>query len=141
MQTRSQRYASVVHKQVSDIAEKYDSDEKDKEKDKEKARFKQQYGSMAQKLPVLIQTSGLAQALEFVNTRDKQDGKEREKPHLLLLHHIAEVVGMSSQELLDTSRTAELSTYMHLTQQVLASLLWYKRFAKSVLNVDQAEGD
>ena len=49
------------------------------------------------------------------------------------------VVGSSSEELLKRSRDAELAEYMDLTQKSLTALLWYKRFAQSVLKVDAAE--
>jgi hypothetical protein len=34
---------------------------------------------------------------------------------------------------------ADLVVYMQLTQQVLDALLWYKRFAQTVLGVDGTE--
>jgi len=45
--------------------------------------------------------------------------------------------------LLECAREAELTEYMLLTRQALAALLWYKRFAQSLLDVTdaQAAGD
>lgn len=121
MRTRNQEYAALIFQQVSEIEE----------------AAKKKYGSMAHKLPVLIRTAGLAQALEFVNTRS-------EEPQRRLLKHLAQVINGSMPEaLLARSRTEPLSEYMHLTHQVLTALLWYKRFAQSILRVevnDEAEG-
>jgi CRISPR-associated protein Cmr5 len=39
-------------------------------------------------------------------------------------------------DLLEASRTAPLSAYMRLTQEALQALLWFKRYAQSVLNVE-----
>jgi len=54
MQTLDQQYSASAYEQVLSIK---------KEKDYKK------YGAMAHKLPVLIHTAGLVQALEFVNSR------------------------------------------------------------------------
>jgi CRISPR-associated protein Cmr5 len=118
MLTRNQEYASKIFRQVSTITE-------DAEKKK--------YGSMAHKLPVLIRTAGLAQALEFVHTRP-------DEPQRRILDHLAKVVGCgTSDELLNKSRNDELSDYIQLTQKVMAALLWYKRFAQSVLKVEPGQ--
>lgn len=88
---------------------------------------RRKYGSLAHRLPVLVRTAGLAQALAFVEARGDKTGKE-------LLAHIAEVV--QEKELLKRSREAELEEYLYLTRKVLDALTWYKRFAQSVLGVE-----
>ena len=88
------------------------------------------YGSLAHKLPVLIKTAGLAQALAFVEARGGEEGKT-------LLTHIAQVVNQKDVDTLQKAvRTAELQAYIRLTQEILAALVWFKRFAQSVLKVD-----
>ena len=88
---------------------------------------------MAHKLPILIRTAGLAQALAFVDARGKDSQKQ-------LLQDLAGTVGkQNSVSLLRRAREAELSEYMLLTQQVMAALLWYKRFAQSVLGVEASD--
>lgn len=117
MRTREQEYAARIYQQVQGL------------KERQSRKEYQKYGVMAHKLPVLIRTAGLVQALAFVNARD-------EEMHNLLLTNIAETCGFSSQEeLLARSREAPLAAYMRLSQQVMATLLWYKRFAQSILNV------
>lgn len=114
MQTRDQKYAARVYDKVSKVLK----DERDS------------YGSMAHKLPVLIRSAGLVQALAFVDARGKE-------AHKHLLRDLAETVDQKDiQALLARARQAPLSEYMRLTQQVIAALLWYKRFAQSVLGVD-----
>lgn len=115
MRTRNQEYAAQIFKQVEQVGE----DERKK------------YGSLAHRLPVLIRTAGLSQALAFVDARGGAAGKK-------LLAHIAAVV--NEEELLARNRTAELAEYMRLTRNVLAALAWYKRFAQSVLGVEAGEG-
>ncbi|MGI8588294.1 MAG: type III-B CRISPR module-associated protein Cmr5 [Chloroflexia bacterium] len=113
MQTREQEYALKAFNDVSAM-KSLSEDKRDK------------YGSMAHKLPVLIRTAGLAQALAFVEARGTDEQKE-------LLKQLATATGHT--KLAQDSRTLQLGEYMRLTQQVLAALDWYKRFAQSVLDV------
>lgn len=128
MQTRNQKFAADIFRQVEPLkpADNESSTQKD---------IRQQYGSMAHKLPVLIRTAGLVQALVFAESR-KKDGINQ------LLNHLAEATGNTNKAtLINNSRLASLSEYMRLTQQTLDALLWYKRFAQSVLDVDATEED
>ena len=115
MQTRDQEYAVDVYERVSNVEE---DDRK-------------RYGAMAHQLPILIRTAGLAQALAFLDSRDN-------KAHKQLLTDLAGTVGKSGT-LLKSAREAGIGEYMHLTRQVMAALLWYKRFAQSVLDVKSSE--
>jgi len=122
MLTRTQQYAATIIAQVTEgLADVSEAQRK-------------KYGTMAHKLPVLVRTAGLAQALAFVDCR----GSEGQQ---LLLTHLREAI--ERPNLLAESRTVELSEYRRLTYEVLAALEWYKRFAESVLDVlpgDEAEG-
>lgn len=131
MLTREQQYAAKAFSQVCEL-----KDRRPEEKTK--------YGSMAHKLPVLIRIAGLSQALHFVDSRGNEDQRK-------LLRHLAETLNFTDddgekpktavEKLLDSSRTAQLSTYMRLTHQALAALQWYKRFAQSVLKVQSGADD
>lgn len=124
MQTRDQRYAEKIFEQVSQLLQKPKPEQK-------------QYGSMAHKLPVLIRTAGLAQALAFVEARGKD-------PHRDLLRHLEATIyggNANPNRLIARSREAQLTEYRQLTHSALKALLWYKRFAQSVLNVEAGEDD
>jgi len=124
MNTRNQEIASDVFNRVKEL---------------ENNPKKKQYGSMAHKLPVLIQTAGLAQALSFIDAKSKSPSG---RVLGTLLNDLALTLKtQGSQELLSRSRNAELSEYMHLTRQSLFALIWYKRFAQSVLGIEAAESD
>ena len=128
MNTREQRYARTVYTQVAEVKQQYP--------DKNHV-YRRKYGAMAHKLPVLIRTAGLAQALAFVESREEA-AKDAVKsgPLHRLLDHLAAVTDRGGRAaLLTASRELELGGYMRLTQQVLAALVWYKRFAESVLEV------
>jgi CRISPR-associated protein Cmr5 len=113
METRDQRFAASAYEMVKSVPKEQ--------------RVK--YGSMAHKLPVLIRTAGLAQALAFVEARGQE-------PHKLLLDHLAATMGQGKgADLSERSRKAYLPEYMRLTHEAIAALLWYKRFVQSVLDV------
>ncbi len=113
LQTRDQKYAVDAYNRVKTVHE----------------TARDRYGSMAHKLPILIRTAGLAQALAFVNARGKEE-------HKRLLNDLALTLKQQNREnLAETAMNAPLSEYIYLTQQALAALLWYKRFAQSVLDV------
>jgi CRISPR-associated protein Cmr5 len=118
VQTRDQKYATKIYRQVSEVA-----------KDE---TIRAKYGSMAHRLPMLIRTAGLAQAVAFVESR----GTAAQK---LLLEHLSETVGVTN--LGEASRRARIQEYMRLTNDVLAALVWYKRFAESVLDVDASQDE
>lgn len=113
--TREQRYARDVHKCVASY-------------EKQTKEFQEAYGSLAHKLPILIHSAGLAQAIAFVEARHKPDSPQRQ-----LLRDLEQVLGEAG--LAARSRMAPLPEYMQLTQRALAALLWFKRYAQSVLNV------
>lgn len=122
MQTRDQRYATTAHECVQKV--------------KEKEKKYKLYGSLAHKLPILIHTAGLAQALTFVDARVDEAISKR------FLDDLAKTVDQKDgKTLVKNVREAKLSEYMLLTQQVLAALLWYKRFAQSILNVEAGDTD
>lgn len=124
MLTRDQVYAEKVFNQVTQLLHRPKAE-------------RTQYGSMAHKLPVLIRTAGLAQALAFVEARGKD-------PHRDLLKHIElTLYGSNSNpnRLIVRSRLSKLAEYQQLTHNTLKALLWYKRFAQSVLDVDASESE
>lgn len=121
MQTRDQKYAIDVLKQVEEVK---------KVQGKAEAR---KYGVMCHKLPILIHTAGLAQALAFVESRK---GPIYEN----FLNDLGRTVG-EEKPLAEVARTKHLNDYMRLTSQVMAALVWYKRFAQSVLGVDVSDTD
>jgi CRISPR type III-B/RAMP module-associated protein Cmr5 len=98
------------------------------------------YGSMAQKLPALIRSAGLCQAIYFV--------KSRKKPALdTLLGHLSEQLGRVDPKIHDLdslcarARETPLANYVWLTREALASVSWYGRLARSEWNVLPGDGE
>lgn len=138
MQTRDQEYASRIRAQVTNIATaaahaaqvaEHSGHQQDiTAAEAAKARLAK-YGGMAHKLPILIRTAGLAQALAFVETRGEPGLQQ-------LLDDLAQVtIQGTGARLVARSRDAELQEYMQLSQRAMAALAWYKRFAQSVLHI------
>lgn len=97
-------------------------------------KLQKRYGSMAYRLPILVRSAGLAQALAFVESKSKGDVKH---PYTHLLNHLAEVVigNNDGKALAGQSRNANVQEYMYLTQRTMLALKWYKRFAETMLGV------
>jgi CRISPR-associated protein Cmr5 len=96
--------------------------------------FRTRYGTLAHRLPVLIRTAGLTQAIAFVSVRGKDEGQQ-------LMRDVAHSMGMTDEQLATKSRTAPVLEYMRLTQQMLSILVWYKRFAQTVLGVESPQAE
>ena len=130
MQTRNQTLAVKVFQKIENLQREF-PDENSTERKK--------YGAMAHNLPVLIRTAGLAQALGFLDAKSNdKEGKMNKQ----LLNDLASTLGKSSTQFLNQSRgdnNQSLGDYLRLTQETLAALLWYKRFAQSVLGVESGE--
>ena len=117
--TLEQKRASLAYEHVQTVTEK---------------KERELYGAMAQKLPALIRSAGLCQALHFV--------KSRKKPALdKLLEHLGVQLSrvdsrITAMESLCThAREADLAKYVWLTRETLASVSWYGRLARSEWNV------
>ncbi|GAB4281995.1 MAG: type III-B CRISPR module-associated protein Cmr5 [Candidatus Promineifilaceae bacterium] len=125
MQTLSQKYAADAYKRVNQIAEK---DEK----------YQKKYGTMAHKLPILIRTAGLVQALAFVAAKGSGT-----KAWWQYLEDVAKTVDaqLDAKMLIEKSQKAKagLNEYILLTRRVSQATLWYKRFAESILKVEASE--
>lgn len=113
--TLEQQRAAMAFEHLKDVPEKKDQ---------------KLYGAMALKLPALIRSAGLCQALHFVKSRGKG-------PLNTLLEHLGkqlarvdpEITGM--EKLCATARKSELPQYVWLTREALASVSWYGRLARS----------
>ncbi len=100
-----------------------------------------QYGTLAGKLPALIQAAGLCQAIHFVRSRRK---KEANRPDmaLLLLGHLAQQLHRVVPSITDGNalcrevREAPMASYLWLSREAVACATWYARLAKSELGVE-----
>ncbi len=102
---------------------------------------RQQYGTLAGKLPALIQTAGLCQALHFVRSRKPKDAEKPDLATKLLSHlaqqlHRVEPAINGPDALCREVREAKTASYLWLAREAVACATWYARLAKSELGVE-----
>lgn len=117
MLTREQKYAETIYRQVENVS----------------ADIRDDYLNMSKKLPVLIRSAGLTQALHFAVTRKGGSKQLVEDLAAAVSQDLTET--LSTDELLRVSRTSNLNQYIHLTEKCLTALNWYKRIAQSLLEL------
>ena len=109
---RSQKYAQRAFGLIQKVKEK---NEKVKE-----------YRTLALNFPTMILQSGLAQAIGFLQAKGKEE-------HLLLLAHIAELLGENKDSLHKKILEADLSHYQLLTRQAIEAASGLKRYTQALL--------
>lgn len=123
-----QRRAAAAHSRIQEIKRDHAKDSKERK----------DYASAAQKLPVLIRTAGLCQALHFLKSRSKDEDRSIIGK---LLTHLAEQLQwidaaiISGDSLCERARQAGLSQYLWMTREALAVAEWYARLAQSELEI------
>ncbi|MCP4126411.1 MAG: type III-B CRISPR module-associated protein Cmr5, partial [Gammaproteobacteria bacterium] len=127
MKTRAQTDSKLAYDQISKMLE----EEQEKE---QKA-----YGGLCHHFPMLMLRSGLCQAVAFYVVKAK--GKTNQKAYQHFLEHMATAAGnngMNHEQFQQSILTMEPPEYQRITRRILAAAIWYKRFAVSLLDVDQA---
>lgn len=104
------------------------------------AEVKKIYGGLCHSFPVMVRTCGLCQAIAF--SKDKAtSGGDRGQAHSLLLKHVANLIGLKPDSLLQNILDANAKEYMFYTRRILSAWIYFKRFAVSILDVDSGQGD
>jgi CRISPR-associated protein Cmr5 len=106
------------------------------------AASQKRYATVMYQLIILIRTAGLLQALEFIsaltNEHKRQAGERLLNALGKQMHRVnAHINDMKT--LKQTAKTAELQEYMLLTREMMATMVWYKRFVQSILKIDASE--
>ena len=128
MRTRSQHYLELAEKLVSEVAGKYPAGSQERKT----------YGGLCHNFPILVLTCGLCQAVAFSLDKGAADSS-RGKAHGVLLDHVAAVLGCDRMNLVQRIRSADVAQYMMDTRRVLGAWSYFKRFAVSVLKVENNE--
>jgi CRISPR-associated protein Cmr5 len=95
------------------------------------AKERKKYGTLARKLPSLIQTNGLGQTLAFLCAKG---GKDDHDAHNVLYSHLSEWVVEqvgSSGDLLEWVIKQDSGQYRRATTEAIAYALWLRRFAEA----------
>jgi CRISPR-associated protein Cmr5 len=101
---------------------------------------KKKYGVHCMKTPMMLKTAGLVQTLEFLASRSESDNGA---PQLLKdlaeqLKRVDARIG-TAETLRKQAREAPLQDYLLLARELDACLLWYRRFAQSILKVEPTD--
>ncbi len=103
------------------------------------------YGGLCHKLPILIRTCGLCQALAFVDAKAEGKGPRAGAHRRLredVTHVLAQFAGVTvpvtngNPGLLVAIADLPTAQYAHTTRILLQGLVFYKRFAVSVLKAE-----
>lgn len=130
MRTRDQRLAALIFHRVRAVPEEQ----------------RQKYGTAAHRLPMLIRTAGLVQALAFMKSRNKAGIDQLLADLCTAVLHLPEQLesdepahGGNADELLTQSREGDLATYMMHTTRALQALGFMRRYVKSELKIDASD--
>lgn len=96
-------------------------------------RHQAKYGSLARKMPTLIQTNGLGQTLAFL----KAKGKDHHKQMFTHLSGWLVTRLPGTGDMLSRIFEMESQTYRLATGEALAFLQWLKRFAEAELGNEE----
>lgn len=157
IQSRDQVRAEQAFKDVSALQWK-EPGPKDQGKPQAKAHMEAQvkrYATLVHKLPMLVHTAGLCQALHFLasrnDTQGAQEGAEKKGAATgapsLYAQHLARQLGAVDSDIKDVDsmlarvRRASMVDYLWLTREALACAAWYRRMVQGVLKIDAAEAD
>jgi CRISPR-associated protein Cmr5 len=118
--TRQQVRAQIAYKYVSPrIKLDYERKKDDNAK----------YSQLAKRFPSLVHNCGLAQALAFVQAKEKDENIGK-----AYIAHLSKVMGLGDNvDLGDLSRNADLKAYQRLTREAIESATWIKRYAEALL--------
>lgn len=92
------------------------------------------YGTLARRLPALIQSNGLGQALAFLKA--KGGGKEERDAHNIIFNHVSDWVkdwmkADSNEDLLVWIIKQRSDRYRRATTEAIAYTVWLRRFAEA----------
>src|SRR5205823_6388186 len=98
--------------------------------------YKEIYGGLCHKVPVLIMTNGLCQTVAFIEAKASGDGdKPRPRAYQTLRRHLAGALGQEAGTLAAHVQGLPVGDYIRATRTVLGAWAYYKRFAESMLGV------
>ena len=124
--TRQQERAQRAYKCISPRTKDANGQEIQSDKDNE------EYSQLAKKFPALVHNCGLAQALAFVQAKEKDVNIGK-----AYLSHLSDVMGLKKDEDLGSiSRSAELREYQRLTRETIEAATWLKRYSEALLEKD-----
>lgn len=108
-----------------------------------KQGYQAKYGSLARKMPSLVQTNGLAQTLAYLEAKGKRnDPKSRKEHFVVAFDHLSNWIcdnrlRIGTGNLLSRVLKMDNQSYRLITNEALAFLQWLKRFAEAELGNEE----
>jgi CRISPR-associated protein Cmr5 len=127
--TLEQQRAGLAFEQIKDLSNRREEE------------AKRDYAPMAQKLPILIRSAGLCQALHFVRSRHKRPVLAELLDHLAAQLRRTDPTIADGAGLCERARQAGLTDYLWMTREALACAEWYARLSQSELGVERGAGE
>ncbi len=113
------------------------------EVDRKSPDVKKKYRGLVLKLPVMILTNGLGQALAFLKSKGKDKADD---PHEIVYAHLQDWLfreipwaSASQPRLIERIFNTTSETYRQATAEALSYLHWLRRFAEAVLPEPEEE--
>ena len=99
------------------------------EAEKQLGNDKEKYGTLARKLPAMIQMNGLASTLAFFKAKGKSE-------HKMIVKHLSiwvlgQVKVGSHKDLIDLVRNESVETYRRATAESIEYGIWLKRYVEA----------
>lgn len=124
--TRQQERAQTAYKCISPRTIDANKNEAKRQKDNE------EYAQLAKKFPALVHNCGLAQALAFVQAKEKDENVGK-----AYLSHLSKVMDLKGDDDLGyLSRISNIREYQRLTREAIESASWLKRYSEAFLEND-----
>jgi CRISPR/Cas system CMR-associated protein Cmr5 small subunit len=131
--TLEQSRARLAHRDVTGIANTYDN----------AMPMRKVYATVVHELTTLIRSAGAVQALEFVAAYSNDD---KNKMGTVLLDQLGNQLSRVTPSITNrislrarARETDDLCEYMHLSRELLSTLVWYRRCIQSILKIDPTQ--
>lgn len=105
----------------------------------ESKNWKDDYGRLCHTFPVMVLTCGLCQAVAFSAAKSvgaETGNAQRRLAHARILEDFEAITGCAPDHL----PQVPAQEYILHTRRILAAWIYYKRFAVSILNVNEGDG-
>lgn len=107
----------------------------------ESVKDKDKYGTLARKLPSMIQINGLGTALAFLLAKGKAKSTDG---HMEIFSHVSEwvlgAVDKNHKDLMELVRKEDMRTYRRATTEAIEYAIWLKRYVEAK-DWGSAQGD
>jgi CRISPR-associated protein Cmr5 len=96
------------------------------------------YGGLCHNFPIMLRSLGLCQTLAYYEAKATQGVPKRRDAYSHRLNDVRAIAGIKAESLSTYAAGLPVLEYMQLTREVLDAAIFFKRFAVSILKVENA---